>query len=254
MNNEKEALDGLVPDLKAVVSNIEKLDEKKLDKNSQTALQHLKTAYDVAASGAPDAHSYAVQHVDTARLLLADDFGKKYGSAHKISEIIVAIMGKPANVAALQESREPLGPVAPLLKLTPDKAEMLAFVEQVVNAYSQVFDDPTAGGKLAEEGVPVPTIAVAKQKPSNTAEIEAVKQVQKAYEATMAVVDLLEAGKEDEALKQYVIARKEATKAFHALEKCPEYIPEAREALGKALKPHERDIVPDGGRGSCIQR
>ncbi|MBU2853006.1 hypothetical protein [Acidithiobacillus ferriphilus] len=254
MNEEKTALLCLRDDLAGIVLNIDRLDSRRLDQKTQTALTHLTEAYNFSASEHPDAHSYAVQRVDSARLLLEDNFAKKCGpAANKISETITAIISKPANVAVLQESREPFSPVAPLSKPTPNKEEMRDFVAQVVKAYSQVFDDPTAGGKAVDDGVAVPAIAIPKQKPTTTAEIEAVKQVQKAYEATMAVADLLEAGKEDEALKQYTIARKEATKAFHALAKCPEYRPEAREALGKALKPHERDL-PVGNRDRGHQR
>jgi hypothetical protein len=251
----KRALDSLKGELAGVLTNVAKLDTKKLKAETQVALQHLTEAYNLTASGLPEAHSLAVQHVEAAKNLLEDGFTAKGPAANHISYSITAMLAKEDSAYVCFRTLSDVdGKVSPLIGTKPTMNEVRDFVAQVVKGYSQVFDDPTAGGKLAEEGIPVPAIAVPKQKPTNTAEIEAVKQVQKAYEATMAVADLLEAGKDDEALKQYVIARKEATKAFHALEKCPEYRPEAREALGKALKPHERDIEPDGGRGSCIQR
>ena len=249
----EHALDGIKGDLAACIINAEKLNTNKLKPETLTALQHLTAAYDLSASGQRDAHSLAVQHVEVAKNLIEDSFSAKGPAANHISHSITAILAKEDSAYVLTElSHEVDGKVLPL-ETKPSLKEVRDFVGQVVQAYSQVFDDPTAGGKAVDDGVAVPAIAIPKQKPTTTAEIEAVKQVQKAYEATMAVADLLEAGKEDEALKQYTIARKEATKAFHALAKCPEYRPEAREALGKALKPHERDL-PVGNRDRGHQR
>jgi hypothetical protein len=244
------ALDGIKGDLAACIINAEKLNTSKLKPETLIALQHLTAAYDLSASGQPDAHSLAVQHVEVAKNLVEDSFAAKGPAANHISHSITAILAKDDSAYVLRKlAHEVDGKVLPL-DTKPSLKEVRDFVGQVVQAYSQVFDDPTAGGKAVDDGVAVPAIAVPKQKPNTTAELEAVKQVQKAYEATMAVADLLEAGKEDEALKQYTVARKEATKAFHALTKCPEYRPEAREALGKALKPHERDLpVGNGDRG-----
>ncbi len=121
--------------------------------------------------------------------------------------------------------------------------EAEGFIKSIVQGYSAVYDDPTAGAPLAPAGDRQPDVDMAKvrQEPKTAAEKAAVEQVHAAYQAAMKVQDAFQAGHVDEGLRHYVEARREAVKAYHALEKCPDYQPEARKAIGKALTALERD-------------
>ncbi len=131
--------------------------------------------------------------------------------------------------------------------------EAEGFIKSIVQGYSAVYDDPTAGAPLAPAGdrKPYPVEHQVRQEPKTDAEKAAVEQVHKAYEAAMRVQDAFQEGKIDEGLKHYTEARREAVKAYHALEKCPDYKPDARAAIGKALTRLERDpkVGPAIGEG-----
>ncbi len=131
--------------------------------------------------------------------------------------------------------------------------EAEGFIKSIVRGYSAVYDDPTAGAPLAPAGERQPDADTAKvcQEPKTAAEKAAVEQVHAAYQAAMRVQDAFQMGNVDEGLKHYVEARREAVKAYHALEKCPDYKPEARVAIGKALTALERDpkVGPVIGEG-----
>lgn len=131
--------------------------------------------------------------------------------------------------------------------------EAEGFIKSIVHGYATVYDDPTAGAPLAPAGDRQPDAVVPKvrQEPKTAAEKAAVEQVHAAYQAAMKVQDAFQVGKIDEGLKHYVEARREAIKAYHALEKCPDYKPEARVAIGKALTALERDtkVGPVLGEG-----
>lgn len=131
--------------------------------------------------------------------------------------------------------------------------EAEGFIKSIVRGYSAVYDDPTAGAPLAPAGDRQPDAVVPKvrQGPKTGDEKFAVEQVHKAYLAAMKVQDAFQAGQVDEGLKHYTAARREAVKAYHALEKCPDYRPEARKAIGAALTALERDpkIGPVSAQG-----
>jgi len=120
------------------------------------------------------------------------------------------------------------------------KAE--GFIKSVVDAYQRVFDDPSAGAPLAPAGEKVdPVVPKVRKLAETDAEKAAVTQVQKAYLKAMEAQDAFQAGDKDKGLALYLETRREAVKAYHALEKCPDYCPEARKAIGNALSPIERD-------------
>ena len=131
--------------------------------------------------------------------------------------------------------------------------EAEGFIKSIVQGYSAVYDDPTAGAPLAPAGDRQPDAVVPKvrQEPKTAAEKAAVEQVHAAYQAAMRVQDAFQLGKTDEGLKHYASARREAVKAYHALEKCPDYQPEARKVIGAALTALECDpkIGPVIGQG-----
>jgi len=131
------------------------------------------------------------------------------------------------------------------------------FIQSVVEAYRQVFDDPTAGAPLAPSGEKVDPVVPKVRKIANTdLEKAAVEQVQRAYLKAMEAQDAFAAGDKEKGLALYIETRREATKAYHALEKCPDYCPEARKALGKALSPIEKDpkVGPEIAKGKGKDR
>jgi len=126
------------------------------------------------------------------------------------------------------------------------------FIKSVVEAYRQVFDDPTAGAPLAPAGEKVdPVVPKVRKMAVTDAEKAAVAQVQRAYLKAMEAQDAFAAGDKDKGLALYLETRREAVKAYHALEKCPDYCPEARKALGQALSPIEKDpkVGPELAKG-----
>lgn len=129
-------------------------------------------------------------------------------------------------------------------RLKPFKQRLDA--EYIVDAYTVAV-----GGTLRRDhAAVVKSKTVPKQsEPTKYNEIAALKHLAKAQELAVNFIELSHEGNTQSANKYYRDTQKEAVKAFVALEKCPEFRPQALKILGEALDPSEIAKERDAGRG-----
>jgi hypothetical protein len=100
------------------------------------------------------------------------------------------------------------------------------------------------GGQIANSNKVYPE----QSPPTKYNEIEALKHLEKAREAAGTFVEVSLEGYGHTVQKFYTEAKKEAVKAFTALEKCPDFRPEVQKLLGKTLDPQDISKARDAGR------